>query len=399
MLSIKIAKWYNNADSPVIFMIDDFCNKWVDLNRNGKVDLGEDWGYAKDRTNSSFNFLRTTFLGKYPYLKVTFFTPVGKRSPVIKQPMCEVYSAPINNNEETKEFFRRIYSDERFEIAYHGLTHGIPGKTVLEFRQEWEIFRSVEEAVEQIEQGKEIYFNTLGEYPKGGKYCGYEYNDFADESINQTGFLWWCRDWNRGQENISDEIRFEPKYFGANRIIDIPSSIEGNLCTVRKGGNTIKQFAKVVLKSVLCKKKLKLINDLLRKRMIISIQVHIAPSRVDRIRQTPNLFEDRESLFAIFDFLKDKNVWYATGTEVAEYFDTRENTKILKVNKDCFQVKYNGRLLNSVLTIIIKINKISRKEQIEVIAPDGEIYKSFAFCDSGYRVNLEISNGIYRINE
>ena len=56
--SIKIAKPYNNADFRVLSMIDDFCNKWVDLNGNERVDLGEDWGYAKTMINSSFNFSR-----------------------------------------------------------------------------------------------------------------------------------------------------------------------------------------------------------------------------------------------------------------------------------------------------------------------------------------------------
>ena len=47
-MQIEVCKWYQNADSPVLFMIDDLANLWVDINGDGKVDLGEDWGYAKD---------------------------------------------------------------------------------------------------------------------------------------------------------------------------------------------------------------------------------------------------------------------------------------------------------------------------------------------------------------
>lgn len=397
LLNINIAKWYNDVDSPVIFMVDDFCNKWIDLNGNGEVDLGEDWGYAKDSSNSSFNFLRTTFLKKYPYLKITFFTTVGKRSPVIKHPLCKVYSSPINEDKESKIFFRSIHHNKQFEIAYHGLTHGIPGKTAQDFYQEWKTFCSVSEAVKETEKGRKIYFDTFGEYPKGGKYCGYEYNDFSDDSINQTGFLWWCRIWNRGQKHIKDAVNFKPKYFGKNKVIDIPSTIIGSLCTIYKNEGIIKYFLKITLKFLYVKKKLKSITKLLKNKQIISIQEHIAPSRVDKKRQTPNIFDDKESLFIIFDFLKNKNVWYATGTEVAEYFDARENIKIVIVNENKFLIKYKGRPLNPILTIIIKTNKIMKNKIIKVIAPDGKVFKSYSYYNGSYKVNLRIINGMYHI--
>ena len=38
-MEIKIAKWYKNANSPVLFMIDDFANVWIDLNNDGKEEI------------------------------------------------------------------------------------------------------------------------------------------------------------------------------------------------------------------------------------------------------------------------------------------------------------------------------------------------------------------------
>lgn len=395
--SIEIAKWYNNADSPVLFMIDDFCNKWVDLNGNGRVDLGEDWGYAKDGINSAFNFLKTRLLEEYPYLKVTFFTPVGKKSPVIKQPLCKVYSVPINENDGIKEFFRSLHFDKQFEIVYHGLTHGVPGETAQDFHQEWKTFRSVEEAVKQIEKGKEIYFDTFGEYPKGGKYCGYEYNDFADESINETGFLWWCRDWNRGQDSVPDKLRFELKYFGANKVIDIPSTVSGGLLTIIKGRSTVKYIIKIVLKQLWINWRLKQIYDLLKNKQIISIQEHIAPSRGDGKRQRPNIIDDEESLSRIFQFLKNKNIWYATGSEIAEYFETRENTEILNIDDESFEIKYNGRIRNPVLTLLFRVNKFFRHDVIEIITPREEVFQGNKYSNESYLITLPIENGRYRM--
>lgn len=48
---MKICKWYKNAISPVIFMIDDLANVWVDSNNNDSLDIGEDWGFLKDMKN------------------------------------------------------------------------------------------------------------------------------------------------------------------------------------------------------------------------------------------------------------------------------------------------------------------------------------------------------------
>lgn len=399
MLNVKIAKWHNNADSPVMFMIDDFCNKWIDLNENGKVDLGEDWGYGKDIPNSSFNFLKTELLEKYPYLKVTFFTTVGTRNPAIERPLYKIYSAPINEDEKSEAFFRKIHSDKRFEIAYHGLNHGIPGRTIQDFRQEWMTFRSIKEAVKQTEQGKKIYFETFGEYPRGGKYCGYEYNDFADKSISKANFFWWCRDWSRGKTHVADKIRFEPKYFGVNKVIDIPSTVGGYLLTGRNNMGRMRRTIKRILKPMWIEYKLKTIASLLKNKQIISIQEHIAPSIANGQRQVPNIFDDRKSLRHIFTFLKNKNVWYATGTEIAEYFDARENAEILKIKKDKFRVEYTGRPLKPTLTLIIKTNRILKENRVEIIAPDGTAFKGCVCKNSCYKINLRIVNGIYRINE
>jgi hypothetical protein len=85
-LNISICKWYNNAISPVLFLIDDFANVWVDVNGNGKIDLEEDWGYAKSGEVSSFRFLNEVILKEFPYIKTTFFMPVGIRVGLIENP-------------------------------------------------------------------------------------------------------------------------------------------------------------------------------------------------------------------------------------------------------------------------------------------------------------------------
>lgn len=395
-MEIKIAKWYKNANSPVLFMIDDFANVWIDLNNDGKVNLEEDWGHDKNNINSSFRFLNKKILKYFPEVKVTFFTPVGKRAPVIKSYNVSRFAQPINYDYKTKKFFKSINNDERFEIAFHGLTHGIPGKTAKDFSQEWEAFNSVEEAVNKIEEGKKIYFDTFGRFPKGGKYCGYESNEFSDESVNRTGFLWWCRYWNPKLKNIPFRKRFEIKYFGSNKAIDIPSTFSGSYFTFKKRNSRFRYIVKNCIRPFWIKKGFNSLEYFLKNKLIISIQEHISPSRVDGKRQTPNIFDDKESLNKIFKFLKHKNVWYAKGTEIAEYFEARENTKVIIVGKDKFKLHYTGRIEKPFLTLLFNKNTFKK-----VVSPSGKIYKVAKDPhkdNNNNLINIKIENeGYYKL--
>ena len=381
-MKITICKWPNNADSPVMFMVDDLANVWIDLNNNGKVDLGEDWGYAMDSPNSSFRFLTEYVLRDFPEVKTTFFVPVN-RVPIIKDHKYNAHFAPINENDEIADFFRTIHSNAKYEIAYHGLTHGVAGEKIEDFIQEWISFKSLEEALAQIEKGKKIYYEVFGEYPKGGKYPGYEKNAFSDESIDRSGFLWWCREWNRGQIGVPDEERFSIKRFGTNNVIDIPSTIYGGLFNLM--GESF--YSKTIKRFLLFRKGRKQIDDLLKRGQVISIQEHIAPARTDGRRQTPNIFDDKKSLIHIFSYLKNKNVWYATGTEIAEYYGVYDKASIDNVEDNSFFVDYRGsNIKNPQLSLIIS-NVVDR---FKIVLPNGSIYGN----------NIKrLSNNSYLINK
>lgn len=238
-MHIEACKWYNDAHSPVLLMMDDLANTWVDTKGNGELELGGDWGYHKYAEQSAMQFLMDRILSQYPEVKVTFFVPVGERVGILEQPVLNQISLPINADEESKQFFRSVHEDSRFELAYHGTTHGRVGESAAEFVQEWSLFSSVEDARETIQAGMSIFRDAVGEFPQGGKYCGYESNDFSDDSIDESGFTWWCRYWNRGQnEQESLNIRgsdhnpltnYDVKRFGKNNVVDIPSTLNGAL--------------------------------------------------------------------------------------------------------------------------------------------------------------------------
>ncbi|AXK21091.1 hypothetical protein DPQ31_26635 [Bacillus sp. COPE52] len=401
MMNIEICKWFNNSDSPVMFMIDDLANVWVDTTKSGELELGEDWGYWKNEEKSSFRYLNEVILKNFPEVKVTFFVPVGVRVGMVKNPVVPSISERIDNDNETKKFFREIHEDNKFEIAYHGTTHGRVGSTNLDFKQEWELFNDLEEAIVTIEKGKQIFRNAIGVDPVGGKYCGYTSNGYSDSSIDKTGFLWWCRYWNKGIEeetisNITGEDKnsltnFDVKFFGERKVIDIPSTVNGALLTSIFNYNkrSVKGITKHFFKKYLIKKKLTQINQLLDNKLIISIQEHIAPSRDDGRRQAPNIFDDKKSLRTIFRYLQDKNVWYCTGSELSDYVRLRESIKIELVDKSSFRINSNLSQNVTFNTITLKVDLTSR---FKIMLPNKEIVESNVGI-----VNIPVLAGNYTI--
>ena len=330
-------KWKNNADSPVLFLIDDLANKWVDINNDGKIEPEGDWGYAGFDKNGVFHFLEREILSINFKIKTTFFVPIGERADVVDNSEIKSISELINTTNKSKDFFKTLHKNERFEIAYHGTTHGVPGKAAKDFIQEWLSYKSLDEALATINKGKEVYKDAIGVYPNGGKYCGYISNKFSDESIDKSDFNWWCRYYNRAAIDGCNESEFcgrdknpsssfNVKFFGLNKVVDIPTTISGSLLNfVFRPDKSIKGILKKILKSLIIRWTLKKIDYLLKNNLVISIQEHISPSREDGKRQTPNIFDDKESLKLIFKYLKKKNVWYCTCSELAEWVKGKQN--------------------------------------------------------------------------
>ncbi len=174
-LIVEKAKWYNNAESPVMLMIDDLANAWHSKNGNETWDFGGDWGGSLSSENSFFSFMKDNILSEFSEAKITFFAVAGSTSQyTYNEPF--VFSEPINYSEESKKFFKELAQFGEFEIAYHGYNHGTPGEKTEDFIQEWKGFQSVDEACEQIHKGKEIFKDVFGRYPSGGKYGGWDYN-------------------------------------------------------------------------------------------------------------------------------------------------------------------------------------------------------------------------------
>jgi len=322
----------------MLFFVDDLCYKWIDMNRDNRLQPEEDLGYACFNRNGAYHYLEQEILSVNKDIKVTFFTCTGAKSLMENNPEMKVISHPMNHDEESGSFFRTIECKTPHEVAYHGTNHGIPGNTPEDYIQEWESFKSLEKALQTIEKGKKIYKEAIGCFPKGGKYCGYKSNEFSDDSIDQSGFKWWCRFDNRAAvdghgdkyycgDDAHPLTAYDVKFFGKNRVMDIPTTVYSNLLNpLFKKTKGFKGLIKRLLRPWLIRRKLdKEIGFLLKHQLVVSIQTHISPAREDGKRQALNIFDDRRSLRSILKYLKKKNVWYCTGSELADWISENGN--------------------------------------------------------------------------
>jgi len=380
-LLVGKAKWRGNAQSPVCLTIDDLANAWFDANNNGVLDPGEDWGGMLAEPNSAFDLLKKDLLKHFPEVKITFFTVMGSLSS-FERSRPFTAAKPIDATIESLEFFRAIHFSSRFEIAYHGYDHGTPGEKNEDFLQEWENVSSVDQSLEKINKGARIYASVFWEKPRGGKTGAYIMNRAIEESIDIYGFTWWCRDLvSRSMRKDTNNILFEPKFFGENRIIDIPTTINGRVWYRRQ------------------------INNLLRNRQVITIAEHISPFGAGVRYIRPNIFDDIPSLTRLFRYLNGKNVWHATVSEIAEYINAYTFSHIFDATKNTFQMRYAGKLKDPILTIMIDpfcLRNHNQHGYLKITLPDKSILsRQQYYYDKRlglFLVDTPVQNGIYHVD-
>jgi hypothetical protein len=318
-------------------------------------------------------------LQPFPEARVTFFTVAGPISAYTHhQPFS--YAAPLDATEASTRFFQKMAADPRFELAYHGHNHGTPGEQTDRFLQEWRGFPSQQAAVAQTRRGLDTFTRAIGREPLGGKYGGWDYNGYADGAVDESGFLWWCRDWMpRDINGRIPDAYYEPQFFGGNLVVALPTTVHGQFWNQPQ------------------------IDLLLSRKQIINIEEHIAPIRPDGLIQTPNVVDDIDDLRRLYQYLRGRNVWHATGTEVASYVIARERSLVYDVTAEGFSVRYDGRAEEPLLTVRVDCSCVCSPEQplVDVIAPDGAALAParFRFDRGRYQhlVTFPVRQGRYQV--
>lgn len=393
-MKLKIAKWKYNASSPVVFMVDDIANISIKQTKSETLAVGEDWGqYAQDK-NSMWDFLNSNLLKKFPKVKTTFFLVADERAPMALDESYS-YTGAMNKDEKFMNFLRFLDKHKNIELAYHGTTHGQAGLAHNDFLQEWETFQNLDEAINEIKRGKELFKEVLGSYPSGGKYCGYEEGNFGSKSITKSSFKWWSYHWDGA---IWDKNSRDSKYSYdielKQGVVDIPTTVDGSTLSLKL---FTKFFTRKYLKSIylyLTERKTieKHIDSLYDNGQVISIQEHSSPYRTDNIIQYPNIVSDINNLKIIFKHLDKKNVWYATCTELADYYIANTNVK-LHIDGDTFMF-ISEKIKEFELTLTLS----SDKENIQLYDENGIFLKDFK---KNYKINnvtyLFKVNKIYKV--
>lgn len=378
-LVIHKAKWRHNAASPVVLMIDDLTNAWVG-GHDAPASPREDWGGRYFAAGSAVSFLNANLLQLFPKAAVTYFTVAGSMNSFNTE-SAFTFAAALDHDHASVDFFRSIEFSARGEIAYHGLHHGVPRQNSKDYIQEWQSFSSLDEAASFIDEGKQIFYRVFGHMPYGGKYGGYKSNELSEISIEEGGFIYWCRDWTPRDTtgSIHDDF-YELEYFGARRrVVSIPSTVHGKHWTNRQ------------------------LDLLLERRQIISIQEHIAPQRPDGRVQTPNIYNDIRELAKCYAYLESKPVWHATCREIAEYFIGYAESLFFDLQRETFRVEYRGALAEPIITVIVSAQCLCSADKpfIDVFLPDGRqlsgrhiiaLDKQFQF-----QVDLPLLSGQYTV--
>jgi hypothetical protein len=378
-LAVTKAKWLWDADSPVVLMIDDLTNAWHSHSGSPTWEHGGDWGGGLDSPRGALAFLEANLLKKFPEARTTFFVVAGPISQYTEhQPFSQ--ALPLDADEASCRFFRDLAHDPRFELAYHGYNHGLPGATTDQFRQEWRAFPSVEAAITQTRMGQEIFLRATGTTPRGGKYGGWDYNEYAEEAVAALGFRYWCRDWTPRDVSgrIADE-HYDASFFGKDHVVALPTTVHGHFWDSRQ------------------------LDLLIARRQIISIEEHIAPIRPDGLIQTPNIVDDIADLRRLYASLRGRNVWHATCSEIASYAATRELVFVHDVTPESFAIRYFGSENRPPMTLRIDCSAIcdDSNPSVLITLPDGnELDPGACRTNSLSRhhlVTVPIMNGRYRV--
>jgi hypothetical protein len=358
MLDLKIAQYKDNAKAPVIFMIDDIANISIKNSSSTKLQVGEDWGQYGQNKNSMWDFLSKQLLDKFPHIKTTFFLVTDKRAPMALSESYS-YNEAITKDEKFKTFLQFLDKHPNVELAYHGTTHGTAFDKHEEFLQEWETFRSLEHAIEEINRGKELFKSVVDHYPLGGKYCGYQRGEFGDISIAKANFRWWCYHWDgiiwdRGIEDTSYNYDLSLNH----GVVDIPTTVDASTLSLKiiKKIFTRKYLKSCYLYLFKAKSIEKHLDSLYKNGQVIAIQEHTSPYRTDNIIQYPNIVMDIDNLKYIFTLLSKKDVWYATCSELANYYLTKNNSKIKQLQHNEFVIE-SHEVIRSELTITISFRQ------------------------------------------
>lgn len=324
-MTLSKCRWFNDHQAPCCLMIDDLVPAAVSL--DGKLGPHNDWGYLMDGPDSLFAYFKRYLLDPYPEIKGTIFMPLEAQYSIPEGNSYQVFKRDID--EGFVAFTKQL--SERFELAFHGIRHTYleEGRWIYEFEG------PEDNDLARCEEKLKTYA-ALGIGFSGGKFPGYKYNEKALAFARRSGFKWLALDAGminrKGQGN-------EPSLVPGTEMVNIPTNVSGDAFREKTRG--ISRF-KHALKNMLHWRNRfnpeEHLEYLYLHGLPITIQEHFQNQRTDGRRQTPNIHDDIHSLDRMFFLLHPLDLWHASCSEIARYFDSYANTEVMKRGDNEFEV-------------------------------------------------------------
>jgi hypothetical protein len=328
---VKKCRWLNDAAAAAVLMIDDLSNGYLDLGRTG-LGPANDWGFGGRGPNSIFRHFEDELLSKYPEIRYTVFLPFGPHSIGLVESEYPAVARGAFQTEEFIDLLRHILA-QRHEIAYHGHHHGSPNPTV--DPDTWvaeHAYLGHAAYAERMAADLCRFKDVFGISVLGGKSPGYQYDARLEALLQRSQFKWWAFDYAPSG--------LFPEYRG--RLIDFPANLVGDLFTTR--GHPIRSYLRRLKAEYR-------IERIVARGGIVAIQEHFLSTRPDGRRQHPNLYDDTGSLGRAFDVLRGEDIWYATCSDVAWYYDSVERTRIIPGRAGESQLVYEGAWDKPLLSV------------------------------------------------
>lgn len=364
---MKKCNYFNNTQTACSLMIDDILPIAIYPFNDNYIWAKYDWGYLEDGEKSLYNYFQNNLLKRYPEIKGTFFISIKPNNSI-----NEISGYKISKNNYDNDFLSFIKRISlHFDFAFHGTSHGnFFNSNNPDYNNNWQqefeylTLKDINRFRDEIQD----FENKSGLYFSGGKYPGYMNNEFSEEILEKLGFKWWASSSNMLNSKISKN---QHEYFGKrNKILDLPTNLGGDICNIQLVSlSPLVKLKQRIKKIIGYNKKVspfEYIQYLYENQLPITIQEHFQNQRTDGKRQTPNIFDDINSLNMIYGILRGADIWYTSCSDLAHYLESYDNTEIISNGEKQVEIKYNGRWDKMFLSFASTHREIKNMETAKV---------------------------------
>ena len=356
---IKIAKWFNNHQSPICLTLDDLSDVYVKPMglENKKIMPFFDWGFNLDKDGSLYKFFVDSVIKKNPEIKVTFFLPLGIHGSPNPNSGYEVENHGLKNRDFLK-FIKNIQDGYKFEIAAHGINHckyidvnkpEIRNNVIHEL-----IYINTNKFKKRIKQIIDSLYQDYGIEIVGGRSPCYENKMLKPKDFSEMDLLYWNFDYS----NLKS---IPPKII--DDLVIMPSNISGSLFNNNPTSSTLKNILREIRKANKFSKLMKIYKS----GNPIIIAEHFIFLRTDGRFQSPSLYSDVDSINEIYALFKRADVWHASCAEIARYFESYKHSSIKQLDNKRYELIYNGKYEKAFITVISDHRKLKNVKASEII--------------------------------